>query len=59
MGNQSAGTKITLKDANGNILIDCAPELNFAVVILSCPEMVSGQEYTVSVGSASGTFTAN
>ena len=59
VGNQSAGTKITLKDANGNILIDCAPELNFAVVILSCPEMVSGQEYTVSVGSASGTFTAN
>ena len=59
VGNQSAGTKITLKDAKGTTLIDYAPELNFAVVILSCPEMVSGQEYTVSVGSASGTFTAN
>jgi hypothetical protein len=59
VGNQSAGTKITLKDAKGTTLIDYAPELNFAVVILSCPEMVSGQEYTVTVGSASGTFTAN
>ena len=29
------------------------------IVKLCCPEMVSGQEYTVSVGSASGTFTAN
>ena len=59
VGNQSAGTQIVLKDAKGTTLIDYAPELNFAVVILSCPEMVSGQEYTVSVGSASGTFTAN
>ena len=59
VGNQAAGTQIVLKDAMGTTLIDYAPELNFAVVILSCPEMVSGQEYTVSVGSASGTFTAN
>ena len=59
VGNQAAGTQIVLKDAKGTTLIDYAPELNFAVVILSCPEMVSGQEYTVSVGSASGTFTAN
>lgn len=59
VGNQAAGTQIVLKDAKGTTLIDYAPELNFAVVILSCPEMVSGQEYTVSVGSVSGTFTAN
>ena len=59
VGNQAVGTQIVLKDAKGTTLIDYAPELNFAVVILSCPEMVSGQEYTVSVGSASGTFTAN
>ena len=59
VGNAAAGTQITLTDAAGKILIDCIPELNFAVVILSCPEMVSGQNYTVTVGSASGTFTAN
>ena len=59
VGNAAAGTRITLTDEAGKILIDCMPELNFAVVILSCPEMVSGQNYTVTVGSASGTFTAN
>ena len=58
-GNQAAGTKITLTDANGKIIIDHTPELGFAVVILSCPEMVSGQSYTVTIGAASGTFTAN
>ena len=59
VGNAPAGTRITLTDEAGKLLIDCAPELDFAVVILSCPEMVSGQNYTVTVGSASGTFTAN
>ena len=59
MGNQPAGTKITLTDADGKTLIDYAPELDFAVVILSCPDMVSGENYTVTVGAASGTFSAN
>ena len=59
VGNAPAGTQITLTDAAGNLLFDYAPELNFAVVILSCPEMVSGQPYTITVGTASGTFTAN
>ena len=59
MGNQAAGTKITLTDAKGTTLIDYTPELSFAVVILSCPEMVSGENYTVTVGAASGTFAAN
>ena len=59
VGNAAAGTQITLTDAAGKVLINHTPELNFAVLILSCPEMVSGQNYTVTVGSASGTFTAN
>ena len=59
VGNQSAGTQITLKDADGNILISYAPELNFAVVILSTPEMVKGENYTIYVGTQSGTFAAN
>lgn len=59
VGNQPAGTRISLTDAKGTLLIDYAPELNFAVVILSCPEMVSGENYTITVGAASGTFPAN
>ena len=58
VGSCSAGTQITLTDAAGNTVISYAPELNFAVVILSSPDMVKGQPYTITVGSASGTFEA-
>jgi len=34
------------------------PELSFAVVILSSPDIVSGETYTITVGSASGEFEA-
>ena len=59
VGNQKAGTKITLTDANGNEIVSYEPELSFAVVILSSPELIKGETYTISVGSASGTFEAN
>lgn len=58
VGNQSAGTQITLTDAQGNVLVSYTPALSFAIVIISTPDMVSGQEYTVTVGSSSGTFAA-
>ena len=59
VGNQPAGTQITLKDKNGNTVLEHTPELNFAVVILSSPEMVKGESYTITVGSQSGEFKAN
>lgn len=59
VGNQSAGTNITLKDKSGNTIIEYAPELSFAVVILSSPDIVSGETYTITVGSESGEFEAN
>ena len=58
VGNQSAGTKILLKDKNGNTVIDYTPELNFAVVILSSPDIKSGEKYDITVGSTSGEFEA-
>ena len=58
VGNQAAGTTVTLKDADGNTLLTHTPELSFAVVILSSPEVKKGESYTVTVGSQSGTFTA-
>ncbi len=58
VGNQSAGTNITLKDKNGNTIISYAPELSFAVVIISSPDMVSGETYTITVGATSGEFEA-
>ncbi len=59
VGNQSAGTNITLKDKSGNTIIEYAPELSFAVVILSNPDIVSGETYTITVGSESGEFEAS
>ena len=59
VGNQSADTEITLRDTNGNTVISHTPHLNFAVVILSSPGIITGETYTITVGSASGTFTAD
>lgn len=59
VGNQSAGTAIKLEDANGNVLVEYTPELSYAVVILSSPDIVKGETYTITVGETSGSFAAN
>ena len=59
VGNQSAGTQITLKDKNGKTVLEHTPELNFAVVILSSPDMTKGETYTITVGTQSGDFEAS
>ena len=59
VGNQSAGTKIVLKDKSGKTIIEHTPELNFAVVILSSPDITKGETYSITVGSRSGEFEAN
>ncbi|MBQ9783470.1 MAG: carbohydrate-binding domain-containing protein [Clostridia bacterium] len=59
VGTQSAGTLITVKDGDGNTLISYAPELSFAVVILSTPQMEKGEQYTVTVGSLTDEFEAS
>ena len=51
VGNQSAGTSVLLKDASGKTILEHTPELNFAVVILSSPELQKGTTYTITVGS--------
>lgn len=59
VGNQSAGTSIILEDKNGNTIISYSPDLPFAVVILSSPDIVTGETYKITVGSLSGEFAAN
>ncbi len=59
VGNQAAGTKILLKDKSGSTIIEHTPELNFAVVILSSPDIKKGETYTITVGSESGEFEAS
>ena len=59
VGNQAAGTEITLTDSQGNVVITHAPELSFGVVIFSSPDIVKGETYTITVGTASGEFEAS
>ena len=59
VGNQNAGTNITLKDKNGKTIISNTPELSFAVVILSSPDIISGETYTITIGSNSDEFKAS
>lgn len=59
VGSQSANTKIILKDKNGKELISYTPELSYQVVILSTPEMKSGETYTITVGTQSSEFEAS
>ena len=58
VGNQKAGTEIILKDASGKTLIAYKPELDFAVVILSSPDIAKGKTYSITVGSQFGEFEA-
>ena len=58
VGNQTAGTQIKVTDGQDKVLIDYAPALDFAVVILSCPDFAKGQTYTVQIGTQTQSFTA-
>ncbi len=57
--NQSAGTKIVVKDKKGNTIISHEPELEYAIVIISSPDIKQGETYTVTVGSQSSQFEAS
>lgn len=57
--NQSANTKIVVKDENGNEIVSCTPELDFQILIVSSPEIESGETYSVTVGSQTSQFEAS
>ena len=47
-GSCAAGTAITLTDGKGNTIISYSPGVSFSVVILSSPEIIKGQPYTIT-----------
>ena len=59
IGNQNAGTTITLSDSDGNLLLTQTPELPYSLVILSSPDLVSGETYTLTYGTTTKTITAD
>lgn len=58
VGRQSAGTKITLTDDAGTVILTHAPALEYEIVILSDPAVKSGESYTLSVGDTVQSVTA-
>ncbi len=59
VGNRSAGTEILLKDSDGKTILSCQPELDFALVILSSPEIKKGETYKVVIGTDTGEIQAS
>ena len=57
-GNRTAGTEILLTDGEGAEIFRYTPELDYSVIILSSPEIVSGESYTLAVGSDTAEVTA-
>ena len=58
VGEQSAGTAVTILDKDDNEIVSFEPELSFAVVIISSPDIESGETYTLTVGNQSGDVAA-
>ena len=58
VGSQSVGTQITLTDSSGNVIFSHTPELDYNMVILSSPKILSGASYTLRIGNEAQTITA-
>lgn len=53
VNSQQAGSTVTLKDSSGNEIISWEAEKAYDSVIISCPEITEGSEYTLVAGSGS------
>ena len=56
-GSQEAGTDIVLTDASGTELLSWQSSKNYASVVISCPEILQGESYTIKAGTSETTVT--
>lgn len=54
---QSAGSTVSLADADGTVIAETTPELDYAVVYISTSDMAQGETYTLTAGSYSEEIT--
>lgn len=57
VGAQAAGTAVTLTDSAGEVLPEWTPKKFFECVNVTCPALVQGGTYTLTVGDFSKTLT--
>lgn len=46
---QDAGTVISIKDSDGNVIASYAPEKQYSSAAISCPDLVIGNSYTLFI----------
>lgn len=59
-GSLAAGTTIAMLNASNKTIIEFTPELAFQFIVISSPDIIAGQSYTITVGGENaGTFEAS
>lgn len=58
IGNQSGGSQLMVTDPAGETVISLVLPYDSVLVILSSPDLVKGETYTLTIGDISGTLTA-
>ena len=53
----AAGTEVTLKDADGNVVISYTPEKQFQSVVISSPDLQKDATYTITSGDQTADLT--
>ncbi len=54
----SAGVQITVTDSDGRTVLTYTPSLSFQMLVISAPEIRSGETYTVKIGADGKNYTA-
>lgn len=54
---QTAGSTITLSDADGNTLLTFSPQKQYNSVVISCPGIKEGETYELTMGSETASVT--
>lgn len=59
VGSAAAGSTITLSDSAGNVLLSWQATKAYASVVISCPEIVQGDTYTLTINGAATQIVMN
>ena len=59
VGACNAGTTVTITNSDGKVILTLTPQKMFGCVIVSTPDILKGERYTIDVAGSSGTFEAN
>jgi len=53
VNNQNAGTEISVKNSNGDVIVTYTPNTSYSTILVTSPSMVAGESYTIVTGNDS------